>query len=160
MLWQDLAGADAARTHLAVWAWFFAPGQAVPLLRDRLRPTRFDAGRCARHLADLDSNDFATRERAAAALANMGRPAEESLKRALDDKPSPEARKRLEQLLKNLEEGVLSAEEVRAERGVEVLEQIGTPEARKVLQHLADGAPEAVPTEDAKQALERRAKRV
>ena len=44
-------------------------------------------------------------------------------------------------------------------RAVEVLERIGTPEARQVLAKLADGAPEARLTQEAKASLQRLAKR-
>jgi hypothetical protein len=41
--WQDLAG-DAPWAHRAIWSLAGVPAQAVPLLRDRLRPAgnRFD----------------------------------------------------------------------------------------------------------------------
>src|SRR5207237_3132209 len=41
---------------------------------------------------------------------------------------------------------------VRAERAVKVLEQIGTPDALQILQTLAQGEPEALPTRAAKEA--------
>jgi hypothetical protein len=43
-------------------------------------------------------------------------------------------------------------------RAIEVLEQVGSPEAREVLQNLADGAPEARLTREAKAAIARLAK--
>jgi hypothetical protein len=43
----------------------------------------------------------------------------------------------------------------RAARGVAILEQIGTPDAVKVLEQLADGHPDATPTKAAKESLER-----
>lgn len=36
-----------------------------------------------------------------------------------------------------------------------ILEQIGTPDALKVLEQLADGHPDATPTKAAKESLER-----
>jgi hypothetical protein len=44
---------------------------------------------------------------------------------------------------------------VRAQRAIAMLEKIGTPEARKALESLANGAPEAMPTQQAKAALDR-----
>ena len=44
-------------------------------------------------------------------------------------------------------------------RAIEVLEHIGTAEARQVLKSLANGAPEARRTREAKSSLERLAKR-
>ena len=40
-------------------------------------------------------------------------------------------------------------------RALEVLERIGTPEARQILLSLAKGAPEAALTQEAKASLER-----
>jgi len=40
-------------------------------------------------------------------------------------------------------------------RAVTVLERIGTPEAVQMLQNLAQGEPDALPTRAAKEALER-----
>ncbi|HMC63737.1 MAG TPA: hypothetical protein VKI65_02250 [Gemmataceae bacterium] len=48
---------------------------------------------------------------------------------------------------------------LRKQRGLAVLEYIGTPEARKVLARVAQGAPEARLTQEAKASLERLAKR-
>ena len=47
------------------------------------------------------------------------------------------------------------AEEVRTIRALELLEQLGTPEARTLLQTLAKGAPNADLTREAKAILDR-----
>jgi hypothetical protein len=44
-------------------------------------------------------------------------------------------------------------------RAIEVLERLGTPEARQALETLAKGVPEARLTQEAKASLERLAKR-
>ena len=73
--------------------------------------------------------------------------------------PQPEVRRRLERLLQVLEGVVASGERLQAVRAVEVLEQIGTAEAKQLLQSLASGAPGARLTQEAKASLERLAKR-
>ena len=73
----------------------------------------------------------------------------------LDAKPSLETRKRLEHLRGQLIGRVLQGERLRAYRAVEVLERIGTPEAREVLQALAKGAPGALVSQSAQAALAR-----
>jgi hypothetical protein len=52
----------------------------------------------ARWVADLDSNQFATREKATHELEKLGEAAQPALRKALEDNPKPEARKRLERL--------------------------------------------------------------
>ena len=58
-----------------------------------------------------------------------------------------------------IERAATSPDELRALRAVEVLEHVGTPEARQVLEGLTQGAPEARLTQEAKASLERLARR-
>ena len=67
--------------------------------------------------------------------------------------------KRLEELLEKQDRMAIGAEALRVLRAIEVLEQIGTPEAQNVLKTLAEGAPEVRRTREAKAACERLAKR-
>ena len=64
-------------------------------------------------------------------------------------------RRRAELLLKKLADGTLPPEELRAVRAVEVLERIADAEARRVLEDLAGGPPEAPVTREARAALQR-----
>src|SRR5438046_3000364 len=62
--WQNLAG-DVPRAHRAIWGLAGAPAQAVPLLRDALRPAvALPAHELRRLVQDLDSPRFARREEA------------------------------------------------------------------------------------------------
>ena len=81
------------------------------------------------------------------------------MRKALESDPSPEARRRIGKLLDALAGPVTAGEALRVLRAVEVLEYIGTPEAQAVLKELAQGAPEARLTQEAKAALDRLAKR-
>jgi hypothetical protein len=60
---------------------------------------------------------------------------------------------RIEEILERTTEP--SPERLRSWRATKVLEQIASPEARRVLQSLAAGAPEARMTREAKAALKR-----
>ena len=63
-LWDDLAGDDALHADLAVWRLAGAGSRAVALVHDRLRPPPSPSSeRIARLIADLDSDDFDSRER-------------------------------------------------------------------------------------------------
>jgi hypothetical protein len=155
-LWVDLAEDDASRAYGAMCTLARVPAQALPLLAKHLRPVpAADARRLAAALRDLDAEAFAVRERAARDLEQLGEAAEGALRTVLAGRPSPEVRRRVRQLLEKLE----GPEVLRRARALEVLEQIDTPEARRLLAALAKGAPEARLTQEAKGALARLAKR-
>jgi RNA polymerase sigma factor (sigma-70 family) len=158
-LWKDLAGEDAAQAQRAVWKLVATPGQAVTLLGDQLRavPTA-DRRRIARLIGDLDSDQFMTREEATAELERLEEGARPALQKALEGQPSLEVRRRVAQLLRRMEEGTQSPKRLQALRGLEVLEYAGTPEARQLLQALANGAPDARLTREAKAAVARLAR--
>jgi RNA polymerase sigma factor (sigma-70 family) len=154
-LWADLAGADAPRAYRAGWALAEAPGQAVPFLEKQLRPVALpNAERLRRLVADLDSDDFATRETATSELTKLGAAAAPALRAALKDNPSVEVRRRAAALLTKLTERP-SPEALRRGRAVAALERMGTPEARRLLEALAKGAAGDALTEEARGALER-----
>jgi sugar lactone lactonase YvrE len=153
----ELAHADAARAYQAMGALLRAPEQSVPLLAKQLQPRPADAARTTRLLRELDGEDFAGREKAAADLEKLGESAEGALREALAKGPSLEARRRIEGLLDKLQDP--SQERLRLLRGIEVLELIGSDAARDVLRTLAKGTAMAVETQEAKAALQRLARR-
>jgi RNA polymerase sigma factor (sigma-70 family) len=154
--WVDLASRDAARVGRAMGTLIDSPRRTVALLRKHLSPTTAaDPRRIARHVAELDSDDFATRERASRELETLAEQAEQALRRLLDGKPSPEARRRAERLLRALAAPISAAGRLRQLRALEVLERLGTPEAVKVLQALAGGARDAWLTREATGSVER-----
>jgi hypothetical protein len=152
-LWTDLAAADAGKAYRAVHALAASPARTIAYLKQHLRPVpELDPRRVAQLIADLDSEEFAVREAATKDLAALGERAEPALRQALKDRPSLEARKRLEGLL--APQRVPPGEVLRGLRAVWVLERIGTVEARQMLQKLASGAM-APQTCAAREALER-----
>jgi hypothetical protein len=156
--WQDLAG-DAPQAHRAIWSLTAVPAQAVPLLRDRLRPAvALPADELQRLVQDLDSPRFQRREEASRRLAEFGEDAEPTLRQALANKPSAEARQRLERILA-APRLVRSPELLRSLRALQVLEAIGDEPARHVLGRLADGAPASRLTREARAAVDRLAHR-
>jgi hypothetical protein len=127
---------------------------AVRFLANRLRPVPTDLGAHVRKLiADLDSAEFPVRKAALRELEKVGADAEPALRRALKGTPSTEVRRRVTGLLERLS-GVPSPE-LRRGRALQVLELVGTPEARRLLESLARGAPEARLTQEAEAALRR-----
>src|SRR5262249_34026923 len=81
--WADLASPAGARAARAILALGAAPRQAVALFQERLWPVKADPKRVARLLADLDSPQFAVRQRATEGLEYLDKYAKEDLKKAL-----------------------------------------------------------------------------
>jgi hypothetical protein len=159
-LWADLASSDALRAHGAIARLTSTGPAAVAELRDRVRPaSRVEAARIDQMMRDLDSGEYAVRSRATEALDQLGELAGPALRKALQSPPSPEVRRRVEQLLSKLDDPCPAGDHLRSLRAIEVLEHIAIPEARQLLEKLADGAPEARLTREAKVALQRLAKR-
>ncbi len=77
-----------------------------------------------------------------------------ALRKVLRDKPSLEVEKQVEWLLSRIDEKP-SPNHLRALRATGVLECIGTPEAKRLLETLAGGDPEVFLTREAKASLER-----
>ncbi|HEX5272271.1 MAG TPA: WD40 repeat domain-containing protein, partial [Gemmataceae bacterium] len=157
-LWRDLFGDDAPRADRAVRRLAASPESAVRLFRERIEPvTPADEGRVAGLIADLDSDDFSTREKAAGGLAMLGDRAAGACRKALAGRPGAEVRRRLEALLEEQDRKARkpSAERVRLLRALEVLELAPTDEARRLLAEWAKGAPGAWLTEEAGLALDR-----
>jgi WD40 repeat protein len=154
--WSDLASEDAARAYHAIRTLVLDPGQSVPLLQEQLQPAALvEAKRLGRLIADLDSEQFEVRQRASEELERVGEQAEPALRTALAGEPAPEARRRMERLLGKLVGPFTSLDQLRTLRAVEVLESIGSTEARRVLEKLSSRTAEARLSREAKAALGR-----
>jgi hypothetical protein len=153
--WDDLASVDASKAYQAIWRLAAAPRRAIPWLRQHLRPVKaMPVGDISELIGKLDSPRFAERQKATRELAELGELAEPALLAALAGKPSLEVRRRLE-VLRDGVERMSSPDQRRALRAIEVLEHAGTPEAKQVLETLAQGAAEIGLTRLAKAALAR-----
>jgi hypothetical protein len=136
-LWDDLANMDAPRAYQAVGALAAKPDQAVPLLRDRLRQaaaqTQDDPEQVARLIADLNADDFDTREKASKELTRLGQPVEPALRKALAADPEAEAKRRLQELLSTIKSD-WPPQRLQVERALEALERIGGDAGRQALE--------------------------
>jgi hypothetical protein len=141
-LWEELVQADAARAYRAMTVLAAAPTQAPAYLHKQLRQQfRRDPDRIARLIADLNHEDFQRRERATKELGHIGDLAEVDLRAILARSPSAEVQRRVRSLLKQFEMQAPDPARLRIIRCLEVLGQIGTPEAREVLKDIAREAP-------------------
>ena len=112
----------------------------------------------AKLLADLDADDFEAREHATKELEKLDDAVEGRLRRVAEQSRSPEARRRARELLEGIGRRAgaeLPPERLRQRRALEVLEQLGTPEALSLLEALAAGEPQASLTRLSAAALRR-----
>jgi len=152
-LWTDLGAARGAKGYGAVWALLQSGKQGLEFLQARLSQAP-DGQTVARLIAQLDDDAFVVREKASAALARMGHVVRTPLKETLAKNPSPEVRRRLEAILGKLEDK--GDARLRGLRSVAVLTYADAPEARTLLQRLADKDPSEEIRLAARRALKRR----
>ncbi len=158
-LWDDLSGEDVAKARRALWTLIAANEETVALLRTRLHPAvnPASAEAIARLIADLDNSQFTIRSKAKARLVQLAELAEPALSEAKKNQPSLEQRQRIDELLKIIvdQRSRPSGDRLRTLRAIEILEQIGTPASRHLLQTLSRGAAGALTTREAQAALTR-----
>jgi RNA polymerase sigma factor (sigma-70 family) len=153
--WVALGRADPAEAYRAVRS-LAESREAIPFLRKQLSAVApSDPKRIEQLIADLGNDDFAVRKKAEDELSKLGGQTRTAMLKALETKPSLDVMQRLEMLLRTLDEHPLTAEDIRTIRVVETLETMRTDGARELLRDWSKGAPESVPTEEAKAALER-----
>jgi hypothetical protein len=155
--WTHLLERDAHRAGNALATLVNTPGQAIPFLRRQLRPaTAAPTDRLTQLIADLGNKKYRVRAKVYQELVDLEEMAEPALKKFVTGSPPLEARRRAENLLRRIDSRPPKL--LRGLRALEVLEHIGTPEARKVLQTLAQGEPRARLTVEAKASAQRLAK--
>jgi WD40 repeat protein len=154
-LWALLADANPERAGRAIWAMVDTPEESLRVLRQSLQPVPANPQLLQKLIADLDDGKFAVRDSAMRELAILGPVAEEALAARLRGGASLEMTQRIEKLLLTIRIAPASPQQLQVIRGVEVLERLGTPEARAWLGQLAAGAEGAWSTSQAKEALDR-----
>jgi RNA polymerase sigma factor (sigma-70 family) len=158
--WEALAGPEAGPAWTAAWSLAADPEGTTALLRDRLRPVpRLEVARVRRLVGQLASDEFDVRNRAEHELEELGEGVLPELRMALAGAMDLEAQARLRRLIERLDPSVPFSRVLQALRAIEVLEWVGTPEARQLLQRLAEGAEEAQVTRAARASCQRLTKR-
>jgi len=158
-LWKDLIGSDPMKAYLAQWRLTETPEETIAMFEQFLpavKPVSRD--RLDRLIEGLKSSQFRVRDRSHRDLSELGDLAENVLRKSLAEKTSLEFSRRVQKLLDDLEP--YSSRRLRVIRTIQVLEFHHTPEARKLLEKLAKGLPDAWQTQEARLALERLKKRV
>jgi RNA polymerase sigma factor (sigma-70 family) len=162
-IWKALAADDGVQIQQGVGRLARASEQAVPWLTERLKPvpkTEPPPEKRVRDLiAQLDDDDFDTREKATAELAKLGAAVAPMLRKVLEGNPSAEVRQRIGSVLDKFGKPANNPEQLRQLRALEALELMNTADARKLLEKLAAGAPEAPLTQEAAASHQRLTKR-
>jgi hypothetical protein len=160
-LWTVLGYTDAGRPYEAICQLTAAGAQAVAMLQEQMEPILDLQARIRKLLSDLDDRKYSVRRKAGVELEKLGELALPALQQALEGKPSVETRLRVEQLLRKLQrrnDDLSFSSRLQLLRSIEVLEQIGAAEARKLLGRMAEGLPSPWGKREAKAGLERLAK--
>jgi RNA polymerase sigma factor (sigma-70 family) len=152
--WQLLTSGDAQQAWGAMGDLAASRAETVALLSQHLQPApALDPAVVHKLIDELDDSNFKVREQAAVDLLTLDGRAVPAVEKALAAKPPLEVKMRLEKIRDALTSLVLTEERLRSYRAIEVLERIGTPQARQLLQRLADGSPGALVTTAARKAL-------
>jgi WD40 repeat protein len=150
-LWQQLTDSDAAKAFQAMCDLIARPDDAVAILEAGWKQTpRATPEQMRRWIRDLDSEQFNVRRQAGVQLERFAAGHEELLSKALEQTGSLEVRKRLEPILSRP-----NPERLRRIRMLEVLERIGTKQARRLLQSLARETGDPVLSKQATAGLRR-----
>jgi WD40 repeat protein len=153
--WAELAAVPAEPAYRAM-ARLAAHPACVARVKKHLRPVEGGLEALLDKLVgDLNDDRFAVRERGSAELDRLGESAVDAVRALARSAKSAEVRRRLVRYLEKYDRDEPSPELLRQGRALELLEQIGTPEARAVLRDLAGGAPTARLTREAAAALRR-----
>jgi hypothetical protein len=160
-LWTDLGSAEANPANRALAGLAADPAAALALLKEKLRPAAApDSVTLDRLVADLGSDNFRVRDKAFADLDRMGEAIVPELRQRTERAQTEESRRRITRLLEKHDPAAVGPDQLRRLRGLEFLEQLGTPEARQLLGTLAGGSPEARLTREAQDSVRRLAGRL
>lgn len=154
--WPVLAELDAGNAHRAMAQLQRRPQDTSGLLRKQIKPAVVTESKVIdKHLRDLASGNFAVRSQANLALEKLGAEAATQLKAAVAKPANLEVKRRLETLLDKLDRPFENPDNLRVYRSLTVLERIGTPEARQLLEELSRGAPSSWLTAEARLSVQR-----
>jgi Anaphase-promoting complex subunit 4 WD40 domain len=159
-LWSDLAAVDAVRAYRSVSVLARTPGVA-DFFKSRLRPVQpIEPDRLQRILKDMESTNFAKRQKANLELKSVIGTAHAAVREAVKQTLDADLKRQLESALTEYDQRAitlpeLSAQELQEKRAVEVLERARTKEAGALLRELAAGLRDAELTRDAAAALAR-----
>jgi WD40 repeat protein len=156
--WEDLRHENPQVGLKAVSHLVQSPTKSVAYLKTHLKPIEsLSNAKIHQLIRDLDHANFAIRKKAFGELDDNSEQVEEQLQKELKNSPSSEVQNAITRILENLKKSRTNPNRnaLRQIRAVQALEYIGTEEAKELLQGLSKGAPKALLTQEAQEALGR-----
>jgi len=155
-LWKGLASDDAAEAHRAIWELVADPDGTTKFLDRKMQLAKLaEADLLAKCIDRLSGPAFADREKATNELRSFGDMILPQLHAARKKTTDAELRERLDRIIQELGQSAIANSQLQQVRALEVLETIGTKEAKQVLEKLARGEASARLTREAKFVLGR-----
>ncbi len=155
MLWEDMKSEDAKKAFQGLNE-LAGDKESVAFFRDHVKLVATeDIARIDGWIGDLNSDNFATRQKATTELRRLGAAAGSKLATVLQAQPGLEMAGRVKNLLAALRQQTLEADALRALRAVEALERVSSAEARQILEAMAQRCVWLQPSEHARAALQR-----
>jgi WD40 repeat protein len=155
--WDTLRDGKPMDAAEAVASLAAAGDDAVAFLEGKLTVAKKpEAARVKQLIGQLNEKDEDKRNDASRALRGYGTQIEDDVSKALEANPPADAKRRLEELQKDMRPPWSHDPEIiRAVRSIYVLERVGSERAVKLLKKLAEGDLAARQTREAKISLER-----
>ena len=152
-MWATFKDADRLRGYPAYLRMRQSPGPVTAFLAKQLQPiSAVSLQRVPKLIQDLESKVVSVRNKAADELETLGDAIEKPLREAHKKATTLETGQRLEKLLERMNS---SPEIIRQHWALRLLEEFRTPEARKLIEHLASGTPLSRLTREAQASLKR-----
>jgi hypothetical protein len=161
-LWADLFKEESSTAYAAIWKFVAGHDYVVSVMKEKWHGGKPNTHRVLQLIKDLDSNKFQIREQSFQELKGFGREIIPILRDALGTNPSTEARVRLNSVMAELDSvpqpGQLSRSQLQGVRVIQILEYIGTTDAKRLLEEFNRHDPRPDVREQAKGALARLAR--
>jgi WD40 repeat protein len=155
-LWATMCVGKADAAYLAMVRLAAEPGAAAQMARLRLKPATAPSLESLDNLLlKLGDSELAIREAAERELDGYGEPAAEMVELLLANIESADAKRVAGQFVRRWLGSNRQPVRLADSRAIELLESLGTPEARTLLKELAAGEATAWRTREAKRALTR-----
>jgi hypothetical protein len=139
-LWGNLASSNFDQADAAWRKLAHGGDKAVQFLHKQVMPIAappVDMTHVAKLLTDLNDDRYAVRAKASKELLETGDIVIVPLQKLLAKPPSGEAEHRAQLILRKLKDPVLTPDRLRALEAIELLEQVKTAEARRLLEEIA-----------------------